>query len=95
MATHFSILAWRIPWTEEPGSLQSIDCKELDMTEHAHTSRFVIAFFPRSKCLFISWLQSPSAVILELRKIKSATVSTVYPSISHEEMGPDAMIFVF
>ena len=49
-------------------------------------SRFVIAFLPRSKCLLISWLQSPSAVILELPKIKSATVS---PSICHEVMGPD------
>ena len=58
-------------------------------------SRFVIAFLPRSKHLLISWLQSPSAVILELPKIKSATVSTVSPSICHEVMGPDAMIFVF
>ena len=58
-------------------------------------SRFVIAFLPRSKCLLISWLQSPSAVILEPPKIKSDTVSTVSPSISHEVMGPDAMIFVF
>ena len=58
-------------------------------------SRFVIVFLLRSKHLFISWLQSPSAVILELRKIKSDTVSTVSPSISHEMMGPDAMIFVF
>ena len=55
-------------------------------------SRFVIAFLPRSKRLLISWLQSPSAVILEPRKIKSDTVS---PSISYEVMGPDAMIFVF
>src|SRR5574337_56922 len=55
-------------------------------------SRLVITFLPRSKCLLISWLQSPSAVILEPRKIKSDTVS---PSISHEVMGPDAMIFVF
>ena len=55
-------------------------------------SRLVITFLPRSKRLLISWLQSPSAVILEPRKIKSATVS---PSISHEMMGPDAMIFVF
>ena len=55
-------------------------------------SRLVIIFLPRSKCLLISWLQSPSTVILEPRKIKSATVS---PSISHEVMGPDAMIFVF
>ena len=51
-------------------------------------SRLVITFLPRSKCLLISWLQSPSAVILESRKIKSATVSTVSPSISHEVMGP-------
>src|SRR5574337_689413 len=58
-------------------------------------SRLVITFLPRSKCLLISWLQSPSAVILEPRKIKSGTVSTVSPSISHEVMGQDAMIFVF
>jgi len=54
-------------------------------------SRLVITFLPRSKCLLISWLQSPSAVILEPPKIKSGTVS---PSISHEVMGPDAMILV-
>ena len=58
-------------------------------------SMFVIVFLPRSKRLLISWLQSPSAVILEPPKIKSDTVSTVSPSISHEVMGPDAMIFVF
>ena len=58
-------------------------------------SRLVITFLPRSKHLLISWLQSPSAVILEPRKIKSDTVSTVSPSISHEVMGPDAMILVF
>ena len=58
-------------------------------------SRLVITFLPRSKCLLISWLQSPSAVILEPPKIKSDTVSTVSPSISHEVMGPDAMILVF
>src|SRR5574337_1131155 len=57
-------------------------------------ARLVITFLLRSKRLLISWLQSPSAVILEPRKIKSATVSTVSPSISHEVMGPDAMIFV-
>ena len=57
--------------------------------------RLVITFLPRSKCLLISWLQSPSAVILEPRKIKSHTVFTVSPSIFHEVMGPDAMIFVF
>ena len=54
-----------------------------------------IAFLSRSKHLLISWLQSPSAVILEPKKIKSVHVSTVSPSIYHEVMGPDAMIFVF
>ena len=58
-------------------------------------SRLVINFLPRSKHLLISWLQSPFAVILEPQKIKSDNVSTVSPSISHEVMGPDAMIFVF
>jgi len=58
-------------------------------------SRLVITFLPRSKRLLISWLQSPSAVILEPQKIKSATVSTVCPSISHEVMGLDARILVF
>ena len=58
-------------------------------------SRLVITFLPRSKRLLILWLQSPSAVILEPQKLKSDTVSTVSPSISHEVMGPDAMIFVF
>ena len=58
-------------------------------------SRLVITFLPRSKRLLISWLQSPSAVIREPRRIKSDTVSTVSPSICHEVMGPDAMILVF
>ena len=58
-------------------------------------SRFVITFLPRSKHLFISWLQSPSTVILEPRKIKSVTVSTVSPATCHEMMGQDAMILVF
>ena len=58
-------------------------------------SRFIIAFLPRSKHLLISWLQSPSAVILEPPKIKSDTVSIVSPTIYHEVMGPDAMILVF
>ena len=58
-------------------------------------SRLVITFLPRSKRFLISWLQSPSAVILEPRKINSATVSTVPPSICHEVMGLDAMILVF
>ena len=57
-------------------------------------SRFVIAFLPRSKHLLISWLQSPSTVILEPKKVKSVTVSIFSPSICHEMMKPDAMIFV-
>ena len=58
-------------------------------------SQFVTAFLPRSKHLLISWLQSPSAVILEPKEIKSLTVSIVSPSICHEVMGSDAMILVF
>ena len=59
------------------------------------SSRLVIAFLPRSKRLFISWLQSPSALILKAPEIKSVTVSIVFPSICHEVMGPDAMILDF
>ena len=58
-------------------------------------SRLVITFLPRSKHLLISWLQSPSAVILEPKIIKPVIVSTVSPSICHDVMGPDAMILVF
>ena len=58
-------------------------------------SRLIITFLSRSKCLLISWLQSPSAVILEPLEIKSVTVSTVHPSICYKEMGLDAMILVF
>ena len=57
-------------------------------------SKLVITLLSRSKHLLISWLQSPSAVTLEPRKIKLATVSTVFPSMCHEVMGPDAMMFV-
>ena len=58
-------------------------------------SRLVITFLPRNKRLLLSWLQSPSVVNLELKKMKSVTVSIVSPSISHEVMGLDAMILVF
>jgi len=58
-------------------------------------SRFVIAFLPRNKHLLISWLQSPSAVTLEPKKIKSIIVSFVFPSIFHVVMGPDPIIFIF
>ena len=147
MAPHSSTLAWKIPWMEDPGGLQSMGSLESDTTERLHfhfslscigegndnplqcsylenprdggawwaavsgvtqsrtwlkwlsssssSSRFVIASLPRSKHLLISWLQSPSAVILEPKKIKSDTVSTVSPSICHEVMGPDAVILSF
>ena len=142
MTTHSSTLAWKIPWTEEPGGLQSMrslrvghdwvislscigeengkllqcSCLEnprdggawwaaiyavaqsrtrLKRLSSSSSSRLVITFLPRSKRLLISWLQSPTAVILEPPKIKSVTVSTVSPSICHEVMGPDAMILVF
>ena len=58
-------------------------------------SKLVIAFLPRNRHLLILWLQSPSAVIWESKKIKSVTVYIISPSICHEVMGPDAMIFVF
>ena len=58
-------------------------------------SKLVIAFLPRSKCVLISWLQSPSAVIFESKKIKSVTASIFSPSICHKVMAPDAMILVF
>ena len=61
---------------------------------HTHTG-FVIAFLPQSKHLLISWLQSPSAVVLEPKKIKSVTVSNLSASSWHGPMGPDAMILVF
>ena len=75
-----------IRWTFV-GKVMSLLCNMLP--------RFVIAFLPRSKRLLISWLQSPSTVILEPPKIKSLNVSVVSPSIYHEVMGPDAMIIVF
>ena len=58
-------------------------------------SRFFIAFLPRSKHLLISWLQSLSSVILEPKKIKSVTASTFFPSVCHEVMGPNGLIFIF
>ena len=73
---------------------QTFVCKVMSLLLNM-LSTLVITFLPRSKPLLISWLQSASAVILEPQKIKSDTVSTVSPSISHEVMGPDAMIFVF
>ena len=97
MATHSSVLAWRIPgdggawWAAVYGVAQS----RTQLKRLSSSSRLVITFLPRGKRLFISWLQSPSAVIFEPRKIKSDTVSTVFPSICHELIGLDAMILVF
>ena len=69
------------------GKVMSLLCNML--------SRLVIAFLPGSKCLLISWLQSPFAVILEPKKIKSVTVLIVSPGVSHDVIGPDALILVF
>ena len=77
-------------------SLDEMDiCCQSNVSVFSMLSRLVITFLPRSKHLLISWLQSPSSVTLEPPKIKSVTVSTVSPSICHEVMGLDAMIFVF
>ena len=99
MATHSSVLAWRIPGMGEPGGLPSMGSHRVghdwSNLAAAAAAKFVIAFLPRSKCLLISWLQSPSAVILEPQNIKSLTVSIVSPSICHEVMGLDVMILVF
>ena len=70
-------------------------CWQSNVSAFNMLSRLVIGFVPRSKHLLISWLQSPSAVILEPKKIKSLTVSIVFPSVCYEVMGLDAMIFVF
>ena len=73
---------------------QTCVCKVMSLLFNM-LSRLVTTFLPSSKRLLISWLQSPSAVILELKKIKSLTVFSVSPSICHQVMGPDAMILVF
>ena len=74
-------------------TIGTTDCKGMSLLFNI-SSRCVIAFLPGSKHLLILWLYLPSAVILKPIKIKSVTVSTVYPSICHEVMGPDAMILV-
>ena len=81
----------------ESWTVKKLSAEEL-MLLKCGVGKVMLSFLPRSKCLLISWLQSPSAVILEPPKIKSATpqcVSTVSPSICHEVMGLDAMILVF
>ena len=70
-------------------------CWQSNVSAFNMVSRLVIAFLQRSKHLLISWLQSPSAMIFEPKKIKPVTVSIASPSIYHEVMGPDAMIIVF
>ena len=75
-------------------TIQTFVCKIMSLLFNM-LSRFVTALLPRSKDLSISWLQSPSAVILEPREIKSVTVSIVFPSIYCEVMGLDSMIFIF
>ena len=75
-------------------TIETFACKVMSQVFNM-LSRLVIAFLPRSKHLLISWLQSPSAVILEPKKINSVTVSIVSPSICHEVIGLDAMIFIF
>ena len=86
------IHTWRLvkpyPWLDG-------NCWQSNVSVFYMLSRLVTTFLPRSKCLLISWLQSPSAVILDPPKIKSDNISTVSPSISHEVMGPDAITFVF
>ena len=82
------------PGSPVPGSLWARTLEWVAIS-FSNATRLVITFLPRSKRLLISWLQSPSAVILEPSKIKSDTVSTVSPSIFYEMMGPDAMILVF
>ena len=84
--------AW---WAAIYGVAQSQTRLKQLSSSTSSSSRLIIAFLPRNKCLLISWLQSPSAVILESPKIKFLTVSIVFPSICHEVMGPDAMILVF
>ena len=72
------------------------DHKESDTTEQLHFQfRFGTAFFPRSECLLISWLQSTSTVILQPKKVKSVTVSTFSSSVCHEVIKLDAMVFAF
>ena len=81
-------------WKKQSLTRQTFVSKVLSLLFNI-LSRLVIAFPPGRKCLLILWLHSPSAVILELRKIKSVSVSIVSPSICHEVKGPDAMMFVF
>ena len=86
--------SWRWWRKGKLGVLQSMSSQRV-IRDWTTEETFVIACLSRSKCLLILWLQSSSAVIMEPKKIKSVTVSTFFPSICHEVMGPDAMILVF
>ena len=93
---YFGHLIWRTDSLEKTLILGKIEGRgKLLSLLFNMLSRLVITFLPRSKHILISWLWSPSAVILELKTIKSDTVSTVSPSICHEVMGPNAVILVF
>ena len=91
METHPSTLAWKISWAEEPCKLQSMGSQRVG--HYWATSLFF--FLPRSNCLLISWLQSPSTKILGPKKRISVTASTFSPCMCHEVMEPDAMILVY
>ena len=96
-----SEVAQSCPWTEAYQAPPSMEFSRQEywsgvpLPSPNTLSRFAIAFLPRNKYLLISWLQSPSTVILEPKKIKSVSASTFYPCICHEVIGPDAMILVF
>ena len=89
MSLLFFLICFKISWKLITLQYCSGFCHSLTWISFNMLSRLVITFLPRSKCLLISRLQSPSAVILESQTIKSDTASTVSPSISHEVMGPD------
>ena len=92
METHLSILAWKIPWTEEPGRLQKMESRRVRHHWATNTSFF---FLWTSKHLLISWLQLLSAVILEPKKSKSVTASTFSPSVCHKVMGLAVVTLAF
>ena len=96
MATHSSILAWRIPWTEKPGRLQSMGLQRVrhDWATSLSLSRFVIAFLPRSKHLFNFMATVNICSDFGAQEKKVYHCSTGSPSICHEVMGPDAIILV-
>ena len=91
MTTHSSILAWRIPWT---GRFRSVESQSWTQLGDWSCARFLRAFLPGSMLLLTSWLQSPSIVVLEPKKVKFVTASTFPLFVCRKVMGPDAMILV-